>query len=227
MGNGTISQWRIEMEKAGLAETSKSFFSDKRKDYEGLKQSGLPVFDDFVVPFEQFEEGNEKLKRFLSQHEGFVVRAIPKMEGLPRRYKIGVHNFSDCQNFLHEIQRKDRSKYLVFLTEYEPTDWGGIIISRPQNIFIEVSEDGLDKLSHGQVIPIGEYLELCDYDHFKKIENNASTSGRVMWSALEHLIKDSPTAGIPNLMKGYFEFVRTQRGKIKFLDYKTNEAYLK
>ena len=52
-----------------------------------------------------------------------------------------------------------------------------------------------------------------------------------MWRALQYLRIDLPSDSdlFPKLdfMKGYFEFVVTEKtDKIKFLDYKINKAYL-
>jgi len=232
---GTISDWIITMEKTGLEESAKAFDSDKLQDYERLKQSGLPTFDDFIVPFGKFQRGNKDLEEFLAKYSGFVIRAIPNTKELPRRYKIGVYNFEDCQRFLEEhVQRENQDRYSVFLTEHEPTDWAGIIISRSKDVLIEVAQSGLDELSHGLVIPTGGHFVQHGQNHFRSMRYNTENvqERELMWRVLQYLRRDLPTDSdlFPNVdfMKGYFEFVKTQKtDKIKFLDFKINEAYLK
>ena len=229
----TFSDWIIAMERAGLNKSATAFHSEKLQDYERLKKSGLPTFDDFIIPLVQFQKGNGNLEEFLSRYEGFVIRAIPNTRELPRRYKIGVYTIEDCQEFLAQhVQRKQYDKYSVFLTEYEPASWAGIIISRQQDVLIEVAQSGLDELSSGQVIPSGGYFG--QQEHFRSMRYNTKNISQreLMWRALQFLRRDLPSDSdsFPDIdfMKGYFEFVVTEKaGKIKFLDYKVNEAYLK
>jgi len=232
---GTISDWIIGMEKAGLNESAKSFHSKKLQDYERLKKSGLPVFDDFIIPFKQFQKGNKDLKEFLARYESFVIRAIPNTRELPRRYKIGVYGFEGCQKFLNQhVQKEDQDKYSVFLTEHEPTNWAGIIISRSQDTLIEIAQSGLDELSHGQFTPVGGHFAQHKQNHFKSMKYNTKNiqERELIWGTLQYLRSDLPTDSdlFPNInfMKGYFEFVKIERtDRIKFLDFKVNESYLK
>ena len=230
-----MSDWIIGMDGEGLNDFAASFHSEKLQDYERLKQSGLPTFDDFTIPFEKFQRGNRDLEEFLSKYGGFVIRAIPKTRKFPRRYRIGVHTFEDCQKFLAQhVRRQDENKYSVFLTEYEPADWSGVIISRLKDVMIEVSQSGLDRLSHGQVTPEGGHFAQHDLNHFRSMKYNTENdqSRALMWRALQYLRRDLPSDSnlFPNVnfRKGYFEFVKTERtDRIKFLDFKVNEAYLK
>lgn len=231
---GTMSDWIIEMKKAELEDSADSFHSEKLQDYSRLKQSGLPLSEDFIVPFEKFNRGNKNLERFLAKYESFVIRAIPKTPELRRRYEIGVHNFNDCQIFLNKnVSEENKKKYSIFLTEYEPTGWSGTIISRPNDLLIEVSQSALDKLSHGEVTPVGGHFAHHGLNHFKSMRYNTKNiqEREIMWDALQYLRINSPTDSnlSPNIdfMKGYFEFIRTKKTKrIKFLDFKINEAYL-
>ncbi len=232
---GTVSDWIIEMENAGLDKIATLFHSEKLQDYKRLKESGLPTFDDFIIPYNQFDKGNKTLKDFLSKYEGFVIRAIPNTKELPRKYKIGVYSFDDCLDFLTKnVQREHKEKYSVLLTDHEPTTWAGIIISKPQDVLIEVAQSGLDELSHGQVTPSGGYFAKHGCNHFRSMRYNTEDVQQkiLMWRAMQYLRKDlqSDSDLFPNIAfkKGYFEFVTTERNdRIKFLDYKVNEMYLK
>lgn len=231
---GTISDWIIEMEKAGLEDLAKAFHSEKLKDYERLKKSGLPTFDDFVVSFSEFNINNEGLNEFLAKYNSFVVRAIPNTKELPRRYKIGVHDFEECKDFLNKnIEKKNKNKYSVLLTEHEPTDWAGVIISRPGDVFVEVAKSELDRLSHGLANPSTGIFSNQEVNHFNGMRYNTENiwEREFMWKALKYIRKDLPGDSdiFPNInfMKGYFEFVKIKgTDKIKFLDFKVNDAYL-
>src|SRR3989344_2601884 len=232
---GTMSDWVIEMEKRGLEETAQGFHSDKLTDYNRLKESGLPIFDDFIIPFSEFDSKNEELVRFLSKYQGFVIRAIPNVKDLPRRYKIGVHSFEECTSFLSEnVKNEDNSKYNVFLTEHEPTNWSGVIISRGGDALVEISSEPLDELSHGQVdsslIYLGHFAK-HNFSSFGSMKYNTRglLQRNLIWRTLQHLREDLPSESetFPNISfrKGYFEFVVTEEtGKIKFLDYKVKES---
>jgi hypothetical protein len=230
--SGTFSDWIIEGKKRGLEEAVRAFHSDKLEDYKRLKASGLPIFDDLIVPYLQFGRENNELMEFLAKYPGFVVRAIPKTKELPRRYRIGVHSFEECKAFLEENVRKGmESVYSVLLTEHEPTDRSGIIISNHERTLVEVAEAQLDELSSGKVIPsTGEFFKQAV---FKRMHyRNANAAQReLIWKALQYLRIDLPSdSAFPDIdfMVGYFEFVVTKKtDRIKFLDYKLNEMYTK
>lgn len=232
---GTFSDWIIKMQEAGFHDLAMEFHSEKFQDYKRLKESGLPIFDDFIVLFNQFKKENENLREFLSKYKGFVIRAIPNTRELPRRYKIGVSDFDGCQKFLEQtILPQHKEKYSILLTEHEPTDWAGIIISRQNNVLIEVAQSGLDELSGGKVIPSGGYFAYHDFKPFQSMKYNTENikEMELMWGALQYLRKDlsSDLNLLPNInfIKGYFEFVKTKKtNKIKFLDFKINKSYLK
>jgi len=229
---GTISDWIIEMEKAGLNKLARAFHSKKLKDYERLKKTGLPTFDDFIVPFRQFQKENKNLEEFLSKYKGFVIRAIPNTKELPRRYKIGIHTFEDCQKFLDQnVQKENQDKYSVFLTEHEPTNKSGIIISKRDKLFFEIGECGLDELSHGRDPSISCIIDFTKIGHISdktqwKIKKNKQNE-KLMYNVLRY-IEISRDNFNPLFIKGYFEFVKTKKtNRIKFVDYKINKSYLK
>lgn len=230
-----MSDWIIAMESFGLRELAKAFHSDKLQDYKRLKESGLPTFDDFIIQYKDFNKRNLSLENFLAIYESFVIRAIPNTKDLPRRYKIGVHSFEECQEFLAKnVPSGKEDKYSVFLTEHEPTNLAGVIISRPQDVLIEVAQSGLDELSHGKVTPSVGHFAQHYYNHFKSMRYNTKDMAQrqLMWRALQYLRKDlssdSDLFTNTEFLKGYFEFVVTEKtSKIKFLDYKINENYLK
>ena len=188
-----------------------------------------------IVPFSDFNLRNLSLEAFLKKHSQFVIRAIPKTKDLPRRYKIGVSSFEACILFLAEtIHPSNEKLYDVFLTEHEATNKGGAIISRKEDVLIEIVEGSLDRFSHGEVNPLaGGHFAFHRHHHFKSMQWTTEDKElrRFMWRALGYLRRDegSESELFPKIefLKGYFEFVITERtNSIKFLDYKINGAYL-
>lgn len=230
---GTISDWIIALEKAGFKEEAAALHSDKLQDYKRLKESGLPTFEDLILPFHEFKEGNASLEGFLRKHDNFVVRAIPNTRNLPRRYKIGVKTFVEFQEFLLEnINSGDEEKYQIFITEFEPQNMAGAVISRGEDVLIEIARGNLDAFSHGQTNPIAcGHFAFHGYNHYKSMQYTTNTPhlNKLLWNVLQCLRTDTRIEDfIPEIdfMRGYFEFVITEKGSIKFLDYKLNDAYL-
>jgi hypothetical protein len=237
---GTISDWIIEMQRRG-DKCAAALHSEKLEDYRRLKESGLPIFEDLIIPFLEFNEGNGAVSGFLAKHDSFVVRAIPDTKELPRRYKIGVKNFEECMQFLREnVRPEDGAKYSIFLTEFEPQTMAGAIISRGDDVLIEIARGNLDVFSHGGTTPIGEgHFGQHGFSHTRcmRYSSRNKNFNRLLWNTLQYLrLEDdyddqdfnvrgfkSPQA---RFMRGYFEFVVTKRSGVKFLDYKVNEAYL-
>ncbi|MBU0907610.1 MAG: hypothetical protein KKE05_05645, partial [Nanoarchaeota archaeon] len=148
---GTVSDWIIEMQKRAFADAT-ALHSEKLEDYRRLKESGLPTFEDLIISFPEFNEGNEALRNFLARYDSFVVRAIPGTKELPRRYKIGVKDFGECMQFLREnVRPEDGGKYSVFLTEFEPQTMSGAVISRGDEVLIEIARGNLDAFRTSQL----------------------------------------------------------------------------
>jgi hypothetical protein len=225
----TISDWIIALNKAGNFDLARAFASKKIEDYERLKSTGLPVLADFKVPFARFNEKNKRLGSFLGNHNQFVVRAIPNTNELPRRYEIGVETIDDCLAFLGEnVRESDENKYTIFLTEYEPTSWSGITIADDNGLLVDVSRDGLDKLSHGLAKDVfGGFMPNYGVGRFKVMsyEREDVESRGVMLRALNAIRKNSGFI-LNDGLEGYFEFVVTEEtNRLVFVDYKVNSAY--
>lgn len=235
----TISDWVIALEKQGLEQLAKGLHSDKKEDDKRLVKLGIPVFDRLEqIPYKEFTEENKRVTAFLEKYDRFVVRAIPikGKSDLPRRPKIGVYTFEECQAFLDELFSQDpkligqEENYNVSLVENEPTIGSGIIISNPpKEVLIEVSSDGLDVLSHGEVDPpLSCRIDLKGLGHITDKLHWERKNPRLvdtMWKALR-CIELSRDNFNPHFKKGYFEFLVTEKERIVFWDYKANEAYL-
>lgn len=152
-------------------------------------------------------------------------------QNLPRKYKIGLHSFEEAEEFLqHSIDNKTKDNYRILITEHELNNKSGIIISRGKDLLIEVGNFGLDELTHGKPPSASLRIDFTKVGHI---------SDKFFWeikpnSEIEKLIKRSLNyieltrdSFNPLFKRGYFEFVVTETNRIIFLDYKTNEMYLK
>jgi hypothetical protein len=227
----TISDLIIRLRETGFNEEAAAWRTDKLEDYQRLKDSGLPRFQDIQIPYNQFNNKNKSLLDFLLKYEQYVVRAIPNTMEFPRRYKIGVKSLQECQNFLKEvIEPKNTSIYTIFLSENEPIEWGGTIISSEYEAFpgqygvcIEMARANQDAVSHGEVKVIhGRLGFLPDCPCTMYYTTEKPYERELMWRVLSKIRLGSDFV----FMRGYFEFAVTQKGKIVFFDYKINKNYL-
>lgn len=226
----TMSDWIISMKARGLQDLANGFHSEKVEDLKRLEESGLPVFSGLSVAYFNFKRENAELMIFLkSCVEGIVIRALPNTPQHPRRYKIGVKGFEECEKFLRE-NVVSGAEYNVYMSEWEPQDRSAIIISSPEKVLLEVGSCGLDELSHGGDTTLSFKIDLTKIGH---LENKAtwtkqgdSRDREVAKQALKEITLN-PDSFNPLYLRGYFEIVATTRGKVKFVDYKINQLYLK
>ena len=239
----TVSDWIIEAKKIGY--DLSAFFSYKREDIQKLRGLGVPVYDDRSWDYLDFTRENKELGEFLESYDGFTVRIIPAehRKDLPRRYQVGVFSFEECERF---FRRKDVKKvlkdnvedYSVLLSEWEPQNASGVIFSKGEEVLIEITYGRLYELTGGKVNPDGHGLLVHRDENHKamKYPIGGAEEKKLMWEALQPLRRDLPNLEKPiqeghfcpsfNFMEGYFEFVRTKRDRIIFIDYKDNPAYL-
>ncbi|MFH1505628.1 MAG: hypothetical protein ABIE94_01415 [archaeon] len=231
----TISDWIIQMKKSpGLHQLGRDFHTNKIVDSDRLIQSGLPTLDHLKMPYNDFVRCTPELEAFLARHKAYVVRAIPNTDAIHRQYNVGVYSYEDCLDFLNmAIEEGDEDKHKVYLTEYEPESWAGIIISRPRDVLIEVAKVSLAELSHDQVNSVGgRYASHTGSIKTMRYTTDDPEAISLMWAALQYLRKrdlpDSPFFPELDLVPGYFEFVVTKEtNRIMFLDYKVNDTYLR
>ncbi len=229
MPGKTISDYVIALREKGLENLAADLDTIKAKDYQRLKNSGLPVYADFSLQSTEFSEKNKKLMKFLSQYPRVTIRALPKTSALPRRYKICVRGYKECSEFLEqEVPKNKREKYSMLLTEYKPSNSSGIIIIKKDIAIAEVAEAGLAAFSHDETLCYTGIFGIFNYHKFRKIKFISPRKGRIknkvkqaMHKSLMYITK----AGLPE-PEGYFEFIITEDGEIKFLDYKTAPSYL-
>ncbi len=207
----SMASWIIHASNHGI--DMRKFHSDKLEDNQRLEESGLPVWNKFKVPYREFHKNNPQLMEFFSKYEQFLIRAIPNTSELNRFSNLGVSDFKECLDFLRKgVNPKHADSYSVLMTEWEPTEYGGIIISRPNSRIIEISKE-LDELEHGQVTPVTGYSNGLGM----KYTTEDTELRQLMWNSLKYV----------KGLEGYFEFVITEKDRsIKFIDYKTSRGYL-
>jgi len=161
---------------------------------------------------------------------------LPPTKDFPRRYKLGIKNLEECEEFFGSVfeehgkmEESYRSQFVILASEMEEQVKAGIIFSSRKSLIIEVSNEGLDKFSHGGKPSTGFFI---DYSKIGHLENKSQWTGRKSHED-KKLIKDvlryitlNPDSFNPLFVYGYFEFVQTKTKQIKFVDYKANEAYL-
>jgi hypothetical protein len=225
----TMSDWIIAMQTKGLESLAKSIHTNKIEDAKRLENSGLPVFKGMRLPYREFHKQNQDLIKFLKSCEGVVIRALPINPKLPRRYKIGVRSFEECEEFLRHHVKKGQ-EYEVYITEWEAQERSAIIISNPKEVRLEVGRCNLDELSHEENCSLSCRIDLTRIGHLEnKTEwgkKGDKKDRKTMQKALRDLELTRDTFN-PLFRRGYFELVLTQSGKIKFVDYKINPMYLK
>ncbi len=229
---GTISDWIIELKEYN-SELADDFHTIKLEDNERLKQSGLPIFNDLRLPYSSFIKDNKKLMSFLFRYDAFCIRALPRTSDLPRKYdKDNICTFEDCLDFLLNkgVKKGRENDYDVLISGYEISLKSGIILSRDRYVNVEIGDCECDELSHGHDPCLSAIIDFRGIGHITdktkwKIDGDYM-SKQFMFNALRY-IELSRDSFNPLYKKGYFEFVLTTSNKIKFLDYKINEAYLK
>jgi len=240
-----MSDWTPVLEKSGLEKIADSFKTSRLEDDERLLKSGLPVYNRITIPYLEFSQKNKKLIRFLEKYQSFVVRALPKPgKNLPRRPKVGLKSFEECEEFLRNLFSPGKElygnekNYIISLVEHEPAILAGVIISNPEKTVIEISDQGLAELSHGQITDaVNGVFAYHNNNHFRSMAYSTKDIEKrdFMWRALQYIRRDFRPDGLTDsdifpeiqFWTGYFELVGTKKGRIVFWDYKIKEGYLK
>ena len=228
-----MSHWEQNLKVAGLPDVAAAFHSVKTEDMQRLQHSGLPQFPSITLPYAEFHKQNLVLMKFISQNQGVCVRALPKPEGLQqgftRGYQYGKIGFEECERFLKEKIQEPFDLWDVGLTEWEPNANGFVIISGSKSIRGEIGIN-LETLSHGQEIPLAIFEidrrmtgHLANKTSWPLVRDPAAAA--VLWRAYRCITFPGGNFQ-PYCRRGYFEGITTQKGAIKFMDFKTNEAYL-
>lgn len=223
----TISDWVIKM-KDSHSDLAESLHSTKKQDNERLRDSGLPIYEDIKLSYQDFLKNPVKIKEFLQTYGNVCVRALPRTSKLPRKYKLNVKSLEEATEFL-DSSVQDPKIYDILVSEQQAQKYSGVIILTPDTATIEIGKSRLDRFSHGDGKRYVGTFDNIGLNKFKpkdfsgnyKLPINLRI--KTLMNRALHCIKSSKE--ICN--RGYFEFVVTDQNDIKFLDFKVAEGYFK
>lgn len=234
-----MSDWELEARKSGLEKWAWKIHTDKLEDLRKLRKLGLPTYQTIESTYQGFSEGNHQVVEFInrniSEGYGFCIRAIPtregKKRGLSRRPKVGFMDFKNMKKFLREtIRDSPKELWNVSLDNWEPSEYGGIIISSGGRYISGEIGRSLSELERGEGAPLASFI--IDRGKVGHITNKTNwllgnnNEKKYLWEALKYVMKGDNFD--PYFEKGYFEFVITKSlGKVIFIDYKDNNEYLR
>ncbi len=226
----TISDWIIALQESGHDKQAQALQSNKLEDARRIQNAGLPALMGIKIPYTEFSLSNSEIKKFFSRHPKTVVRALPRASDIPRRYQMNICSAREARDFLRGVIEKDqRAKYDVFISEQVDARWSGIMISTTQRTIVEISRASLEKLSHGEVIPFANGVFEPEIRRMKYSTSDKSARTAI-WNTLQYIRHDQPTEGaLPHIAftPGYFEFMVRRNGRPVFADFKEAPGYLK
>ena len=180
-----------------------------------------------------------------------MLRIIPKegVKGLPRFFTFDIYSWENCLSFIELITETQSAKGFSFksnynsydfgLSEYEPASYSGVIVSNQETLRAESSREihykdgkrrrlsGLQAICEGKTPDVSCLisLEKPETSWFANCpESVAQHQILIIKKVLSHLDLAHDSFS-PLFMQGYFEWVHTKTGKIKFWDYKTNPSF--
>jgi len=246
MAKQSMYDWQADILKKDLPKLAKAFNINRQEDDERLANSGLPYFHQFTTSYQDFNQQNPDLVEFISDYKEFMIRALPTEKGLPRTYKRGgLFTLEDCKEFLDYTftQNPDyigkQKSYDIKLAETEIKKAGGVIISTPEKVLIEIKKErkirnqnkmngGLSGLCYGANPDQTIIIDLTGLGHIDDkttwMQDKPELS-KIMLRALDYLKLSGKDDNFnPHYMRGYFEFVQTKLNRIVFWDFK-NQAF--
>lgn len=250
MAKQSMYDWKAGVIKKGPKKLNKDFYLNRLEDDKRLANSRLPCFQRFETRVYDFKKSNKELIEFVSQYKEFMVRVLPikSAKGFPRTFKRGgVHTFEHCREFLDFTFNKNSDYidneefYKISLSETEVNLAGGVIISTPKNIFMEIKEESNIKTDTG--LSGLCYQGLPDQSgvmNFTRFIKPGMPREKIIWRydklelskiilrALKYLRisgKDDHENPDNDYMRGYFEFLQTKSDEIIFWDYKIQEFF--
>lgn len=218
-----------------------SIKTNKTIDLDNLEKSGLPCDDRISVPYRVFTRKNKELisflEKYISEGDGFCVRAIPTSEGrnkgFTRKPTFGFLDFDGCKKFLEEVIGKNTDLFSVEITNWRPNKYGGVIIANEKEGFVigEIAND-LAALT-GEEGPNEEGSPLASFrfdlqDPISKLKWYRAEDKKAQ-QGLYEVVRKYVLVGEWNDLKvnpGYYEFI-FREGELKFVDFKLYPMFLK
>jgi hypothetical protein len=236
MAGKTMSDFAESVRKAGL---DIGWRETKKEDMARLRKSNLPQFNWFDLPYNAFTQDNAPLMDFFahnfSKGDVHCVRALPNEDGRNKGYTRkpfqGLRGFEDSKKVLEQVIKSEEEKFWdISITSNPPAQpYGGVIFVGRRQVIGEISGK-LDKLTAMEENPYASFIwDRAEPGRYEAtlnwlLEGNEE-SRKTLLKALRYLIC-TKGEDIPIILRGYFEFVVSGKGEIKFLDYKTSDNYL-
>ena len=184
---------------------------DLPSDIERLYSSGLPVLERRILDGNKFDFG--ALTEFCDRHPLNWIRVYHKKDKDKRRSKFGI-NTEQAIAFLTNLEA-DLTQYNIQMFESPINRFGGNVLSDNNRTVVEIVEGPQDIV--GKCLAPFYHGQITETGHLRFLEDSASAPlKRAAWNTLNYL-----KIARGEYMKGYFEFVVSDKNETFFLDYKT------
>jgi len=188
---------------------------DLPRDLERLNSSGLPTYDCQIISGESYVRNKQRVKDFCEKHNRVWTRVYNKMDRNERYSRFDLRGYKNVADFVEGLDI-NLKKFDIQLFEFHTNQFGGNILTNSEGTKIEIAEGTQDIVGKclgpffsGWISPFGT-LEFSQSDSPEKVRSTA-------WRVLQQ-VKMAKGEYVP----GYFEFIVSDKGKVYFLDYKTD-----
>ncbi len=206
----TWSAWFKQAEKIGY--TLESILPLQiEEDQERLYSSGLPVLDRLFVDGEKYDSSS--VRTFCDKHALHWARIYHKNDLSKRSYKLGMTT-PDVLEFIEGIPRT-LAHWNIQLFEYVPNQFGGNIVSDDSRTSIEMVHGTQGNIERSQKMIYHGEVSSTGCLHFSQ-----KRTSRLMRVGAQNALRFLRLAR-GEYLKGYFEFIVSDKNQIYFLDYKT------
>ncbi len=196
-----MATWSDWFEQADSCLIDLGIKVNHEEDIMRLEQSGLPHFKKIVL-----NEFNEReIKLFFDKYKNVWVRLVNK-EG-KRKYKFNIKKYNELIAFI-----EDYPNHKIYLFENCDTLYGGNVITFDK-VVIEMVKGEQDLVGKSKVPFFHGFVN--EYGRLEFIESTSLDTKKVALNILNKL-----EISRNEYIKGYFEFLYSQKGKVYFIDYK-------
>lgn len=227
----TLVGWRNKANSLNIHSLSNKYKESTLSDYNLLKNSCLPVYDDHLILLDDFTNNyNWFANNFI--HKEYYLLLIPKKENLNKYSLVGFSKLREGYNFIQNLPINNHKDYLIKLSEFSKNVYGGSIMI-DENILVAEINEGLQKdVSYG-VSHVSNAI-LTAYQPSVRYKNSSNSEKVLLWRAIKCVKNASPQYfefhSIRDILfpKGYFEFAYIEENKhlrIVFIDVKNDKDY--
>ncbi len=208
----TWSDWFKKAKEKGVP-LGKYLVINQPQDIDRLHNSGLPFYDFILIDGKDYNEKKEEIREFSKKYPKKWIRICNKNKKDERYYKLDLETYDDIISYIESLN-VDIGNFNMQLFEYCDNKFGGNIVSEGDKVVIEIiaGTQGLVS-SSGEPFFHGSMDALGNLTFFEK---EVPEKFRITAKNVINYIKISRN----EFLKGYFEFIVSDKGKIYFLDYK-------